>query len=84
MKENPTNETAVIRYTTAPESYDGFGTRTLAVMGKVYENTIRRVEIKLQHLDWQECRYASGLHYSNTEDEYQRLVKCGIFSESGK
>ena len=43
--------------TSAPESYDGFGTLSLGE-----EPDGRLVAIRMEHLNWQAGRYASGLH----------------------
>jgi hypothetical protein len=44
-------------FTTAPESYDGFGTLSLGV-----EAGERLVAIRTEYLNWQASRYGSGLH----------------------
>ncbi len=58
------------RYTTAPSSYDGFGTfRTgLKVLDGI-GRALYEVKILEEHLDWQERRYGSGLHCSLEEEE---------------
>jgi len=77
------------RFTTAPESYDGFGTRTLCrvEMPKrgprgVYAVWYREVEIDPEYLDWQRVRYASGLHACLTNAELVMLHplchRCGV------
>ena len=47
----------VVGYTTAPESFDGFGTLSVSVEGGE-----RLVAIRKEHLNWQAARYASGIH----------------------
>jgi hypothetical protein len=47
----------VFAYTSAPASYDGFGTLSVSVDGDE-----RLVAIETQYLNWQASRYASGLH----------------------
>jgi hypothetical protein len=61
----------VLLYTTAPGEYDGFGTQTLdADTGRDNRGmVVRLVSVKPEHLDWQQQRYASGLHgYATPED----------------
>lgn len=79
--DRPKVET-VIRYTTAPEAYDGFGTRTLYNRcGFDNGKPVRRVEIQVPHLEWQEQRYGSGMHVSLSEDGFERLKKCPWYYE---
>ncbi len=74
-------EYVVVR-TTAPDSYDGFGTIT------VYRTRDRRfVIVDTRHLDWQLNRYGSGNHMGEVESKiadnfiaeklYQRLCNSG-------
>ena len=52
-----------IRYTTAPDSYDGFGTTSAKTDFKDNrERHYRCVKIKDDALEWQLNRYGSGLH----------------------
>lgn len=54
-----------IRYTTAPDAYDGFGTvtlETLPLKNQHSDNPYRKVEIQDEALDWQTSRYASGMY----------------------
>lgn len=63
-----------IRFTDAPEAYDGFGTQTIDVgYGKTFRGAIRKVEIHPEHLEWQVNRYQSGMHFAYTEEEFCRL-----------
>lgn len=56
------------RYTTAPATYDGFGTRTLRIVGvDKAHRAVREVRIDDEHLGWQETRYASGGYYTQTD-----------------
>jgi hypothetical protein len=48
----------VVAATTAPKSYDGFGTFTLAEIG-TEDNPQRLVLIREEHLQWQTTRYGS-------------------------
>jgi hypothetical protein len=70
---------AVVRITSAPEEYDGFGTRTMELLperGRVAR--YRRVAILERHLDWQRLRYASGLFACVGEDEFAGWVERGL------
>jgi hypothetical protein len=58
------------RYTTAPESYDGFGTVTVEVVGSFLEKPVRRVAIDPAHVQWQHDRYFSGIYTCWTEEQY--------------
>jgi hypothetical protein len=64
----------VIRYTTAPKSYDGFGTIDCGVIARDGEKDVRWVKIQEEHLAWQESRYASGMHCCLDEQAFQRLL----------
>ena len=70
------------RYTTAPESYDGFGTKTVGVVGYDRGYDVRLVEIRKDHLGWHEGRYASGGNPCLTESKWKQLVKAGIATET--
>lgn len=59
----------VTYFTDAPEAYDGFGTRTLDIVGMRRGNFFREVAIPAEHVDWQTSRYASGLYVAMTEGE---------------
>jgi hypothetical protein len=52
-----------IRETDAPHAYDGFGTMSI-----MESKPVRIVLIRAEHLNWQEMRYASGMHYSKRTD----------------
>lgn len=54
----------IVYYTSAPEGYDGFGTETLAVVGREPRtgNDVRKVSTPAEHHEWQTQRYGSGLH----------------------
>jgi hypothetical protein len=49
-----------ITYTDAPEAYDGFGTRTLAVVGLSRRGPVRKVETPREHAEWQRNPGGSG------------------------
>ena len=75
---------AAIRYTTAPASYDGFGTIELGTPACSKGNTntrYRKVAVQPEHLRWQEQRYFSGLKACIDEDEYQKLRSAGLVME---
>lgn len=68
-----------IRYTTAPEAYDGFGTKSRGVVAMDNDKPVRMVEINPEHLNWQEGRYGSGMHCSCTLHDYLQFCDAGIF-----
>ncbi len=59
-----------ITYTDAPPEYDGFGTKTLKVVGKRRGADVRQVATPTVHLDWQRNRYASGCRIAMGEDDW--------------
>ncbi len=62
-------------YTTAPEAYDGFGTRTLAEVAGTDRRgkTIRKVGIRPNAWEWQTQRYGSGMHAAVEEGEIEKF-----------
>jgi hypothetical protein len=64
-----------VRYTTAPEAYDGFGTITVRVVGTFAGKPLRCVAIQPAHLEWQTCRYNSGLHPCWTQAQFYKDVQ---------
>ena len=65
-------------YTDAPTNYDGFGTRTIAIVGRMncgihYGKPVRLVETPDEHAEWQRCRYESGCAFAATEAEWPRM-----------
>jgi hypothetical protein len=64
-----------ITYTDAPEAYDGFGTRTLAVVGLSRRGPVRKVETPREHAEWQRMRYGSGLHCFMTEAQWADMLR---------
>jgi hypothetical protein len=60
---NGESVTYVIAETQAPKEYDGFGTFSLYEYydDEDQSNNYRIVLIRLEHLAWQEGRYASGM-----------------------
>lgn len=68
-----------IRYTTAPECYDGFGTRTLIpAAGEDRGLRVRKVHVWQESLMWQSDRYASGLHCCYGPEQWAELASRGI------
>jgi len=67
------------RFTTAPVEYDGFGTRTVRVIGRDNGRDVREVEIDERHLAWQETRYGSGMHPSWTPADVAKLKAAPWF-----
>ncbi len=71
----------VTTYTTAPETYDGFGTETVApVAGHTSRGTpVRRVETPAVHAEWQRQRYYSGVIYLvATEEDWATHLRLGL------
>lgn len=66
----------ITRYTTAPERYDGFGTKTLEHLettdgrGRNY----REIIIPNDAIDWQLSRYGSGGFAALDEENYLHLT----------
>jgi len=59
-------------YTTAPEDYDGFGTRTVETIGKgVRGKAWRLIETPAEHINWQKGRNGSGLHPTWSREEWE-------------
>jgi hypothetical protein len=54
-------------WTTAPEAYDSFGTRTTET-GVLHEKPLRQVLVDPMHFEWQLCRYGSGLYGTWEQD----------------
>ena len=62
--------------TTAPKSYDGFGTFTIHefVGNGKKEQYKRHVFVPAEHLGWQLGRYGSGMYTSEVREEIDGLV----------
>jgi hypothetical protein len=71
-------------YTSAPESYDGFGTRTVRIAGyDKRDRPIRLVETPDEHAEWQRNRYYSGAVYLVvSETEWRKLVDLELVTET--
>ena len=62
----------LIYFTDAEEGYDGFGTRTVEIVGEGRKGRpIRKVSIDPDHEKWQITRYSSGLNFSVPEDQWE-------------
>jgi len=71
----------VVRVTSAPEPYDGFGTRTIEILPFVPalgHPPYRRVAIRTDALDWQTMRYESGLHPVLDEQTFAEWRTLGL------
>ena len=53
-----TERPSALYRTTAPDDYDGFGTRTT----ERHDDGSRTVDILDEHATWQTLRYSSGMH----------------------
>ena len=82
--EEGTEPSRVRRYTSAPESYDGFGTSTRrSLIGTEPSGaSLREVSIEEEYLGWQATRYASGLHSCLTLEELRERVTHGFIELS--
>lgn len=67
-------------WTTAPESYDGFGTETVRVAGTDRRGReVREVETPAAHVEWQRQRYCSGAIYMVADArEWAKLVEAKL------
>ena len=67
-----------ITYTDAPVAYDGFGTRTVALMGQIASSMglrfVRKVETPAGDVEWQRNRYASGMYLSANPEQLSRVA----------
>ena len=68
VAEHRLNTDWVVRWTTAPEGYDSFGTITTESGGDWYGKPLRKVLIDPKYVSWHEMRYGSGLHGTFSED----------------
>lgn len=73
-------------FTTAPEDYDGFGTKTLEWLPYAKSCTpdrkpvgqYRKVAVVPIHADWQLNRYGSGLHPAFDQERFDKLLETNI------
>lgn len=74
----------VTTYTTAPECYDGFGTRTVdPEAGHLRGGTVvRRVETPSRHVEWQRQRYLSGYTYLVADEaKWREQIEHGLATD---
>jgi hypothetical protein len=69
--------------TTAPDDYDGFGTRTVRIAGWLQRTDrepeeVRLVETPEEHVDWQRGRYSSGIYLVNTPEQWRKTVDANM------
>lgn len=77
----------MIRYTTAPEDYDGFGTKTivgnvahLVQRGEIVQDrVVREISIEPQNLSWQTMRYSSGSYVCLTREKFREALEMDLF-----
>lgn len=64
-------------WTDAPIDYDGFGTKTIAIVAMISHwagnRPVRLVETPDKHVTWQRKRYDSGLYLNAVESELPRV-----------
>jgi hypothetical protein len=77
--QKPT-ENEIIGFTSAPESYDGFGTKTISDSGYLDDKgkKTREISIPEKNYDWQTLRYKSGNYGFYTKEEFDKY-KGSIF-----
>lgn len=64
----------MLTFTTAPPSYDGFGTRIMKEhVGDYLGNVVRLVSTPVEYAKWQRDRYKSGLYLAVTLDQWADL-----------
>lgn len=64
-----------IGYTTAPESYDWFGTKTIQEKVAIYcSKDVRKVEMQDDHADSQISRYLSGMYLAMSKEEFEEFA----------
>ena len=71
-----------IFYTSAPESYDGFGTKTLEITEYKDRsgNPVRKVLVTQKNIGWQTNRYISG-NFGFFDEVYFNAAKSSIFTK---
>ncbi len=77
--ENPPIKTETT-YTDAPDRYDGFGTRTVRIIGTMTCGShagqpVREVQTPAEHVQWQRLRYMSGLNLACTAEDLRGNCK---------
>lgn len=81
------NEEEAITYTTAPEDYDWFGTRTVEIAGTYLgtnnkQKPVRKVTGPKFRVEAQRDRYASGLHLAVDEKEWRKLLAFNLATKA--
>ena len=63
-------------YTDCPLAFDGFSTRTVAVIGQTRNGPLRKVECDQRDFDWQVSRYQSGgVFECGRDDEFPAFLR---------
>ena len=68
-------------YTDAPESYDGFSTRTIAPMPwrfRGHQYAFRLIELEERDHDWQYGRYLSGMYCCLAPAQFTNWCESGL------
>lgn len=75
----------MITVTDAPEAYDGFGTRTVEILGQLRGKPLRLVETPEDHVEWQRGCYLSGMYLASNREDFEKMLpllrKWGDFQE---
>lgn len=68
-------ENEIIFYTNAPESYDGFGTKTLEITNYIDQrkNPVRKISVPERAVVWQKNRNSSGMNVTIEADEFDNV-----------
>ena len=86
MERKERREMYVIFYTNAPESYDGFGTKTIElteyVDHKNQNKPVRKIEVADKNIQWQKQRNMSGNYTILDEQEWEKW-KDTMFKKVG-
>ena len=67
-------------YTTAPESYDGFGAVRTPTEWDYHGKPLDRIDIPEEHAGWFGGRAFSGLHPCIDADDFERIRSEGHFA----
>lgn len=71
----------LVRYTTAPIDYDGFGTFGAPVAAQA--NVLwREIYVQPENLEWQLQRNGSGLHTTIDKGEFEKRVAAGLIQRN--
>jgi len=72
--------------TTAPETYDGFGTQTVAWLpyrSRLKGESYRLVSVRSDAINWQTARYGGGKYPAMPRDEFDTWVDLGLVEPTG-